>query len=628
LRGLVFTPTTAGRVAPGTNETTRFTIRVDDFFAPTVVDSNTTVIAIHPLSMKVTATDRTAGSQFGWAVAATRDLAVVGAPRDSASINSAGSVYLLARSLDGSNTWTQIKKLQPTDGHNGDEFGTAVAISGDLVAVGARFTPDRGNNSGSIYIYGRDQGGANQWGFVKKITAADGLVGDQLGTAVSLSGDKLVAGSPFVDATNGSDFGAVYVFAQNQGGSNQWGQVKKIMPADGKQFDRFGSSVSLSVDKLVAGAPLVDGTNGLDFGAAYVFLQNQGGSNQWGQAAKLMASDGKASDKFGTAVSSSTDRVVIGAPFVDGTNGADYGAAYLFTQNQGGSNQWGQVTKLMASDGKVANKFGSAVAINADTIISGAPGVIGPSGSDYGAAYVFNQNQGGSNQWGQLDILSPASLSAGDNFGAAVAVARSTVVIGAYNCQDTGGVRYGAAFMFRIKYNNGPQVLNPLADQLVAPSSPLAFTVPATTFTDPDVNETLTISVGTSPVPPVWLNFDVVSNAFSGTPNAIGNYPVAVVATDSDGFSATNQFSINVVAVVNTFSTLAMGVPTGGPTPMITVTLTGAGGTGYKLQRTPSLSGNVVWTDVATGTTGGDGTITFYDPVSNTGTMFYRAVAQ
>ncbi len=127
LRGLLFTPTTVSRVTPGAPEITRFTIRVDDFFAPTVVDTNTTVIAIDALTAKVVANDKSNGAQFGWSVAATRDLALVGAPHDTAT--NAGAAYLYARSLDGSNTWTQIRKFTSPDAHAQDEFGTAVAMA-------------------------------------------------------------------------------------------------------------------------------------------------------------------------------------------------------------------------------------------------------------------------------------------------------------------------------------------------------------------------------------------------------------------------------------------------------------------------------------------------------------------
>ena len=223
-----------------------------------------------------------------------------------------------------------------------------------------------------------------------------------------------------------------------------------------------------------------------------------------------------------------------------------------------------------------------------------------------------------------MDKFLPATVGASDNFGSAAAISSGTIVVGAYNGLDSG-LRCGTAFMFRTKYNNGPRVLIPLADQTVTVNSPLAFTVPAGTFSDPDMNETLVLT--TSPAVPAWLVFDPITGAFSGTPAVANAYPITVVATDSDGASATDQFVINAVAAPNTYSALSLGFQKFGSNQIIVVSLNGVSGAGYRLQRTPSLSGNVIWTDVATGTADVTGTISFYDPAS-TGSMFYRAVAQ
>ena len=138
-----------------------FTIRVDDFFAPTVVDTNTTVIAIDPQVARIVASDRTNAAQFGWSVATLRDLSVVGAPHDT-STNS-GAAYLYSRSLDGSNTWTQIKKFIAPDVRASDEFGYSVGISEDTVVIGSRLA-DVGalTDAGAAYVYARNQGGSNQ----------------------------------------------------------------------------------------------------------------------------------------------------------------------------------------------------------------------------------------------------------------------------------------------------------------------------------------------------------------------------------------------------------------------------------------------------------------------------------
>jgi hypothetical protein len=311
--------------------------------------------------------------------------------------------------------------------------------------------------------------------------------------------------------------------------------------------------------------------------------------------------------------------LVAGSPFANVNHS---GAAYLFGRNQSGSNQWGQVKKLTASDAVANDHFGSAVSIYLDTVVVSSPQAV----SSTGAAYLFGQNQGGSNLWNQVDKFQPSTLSTSDNFGSGLAVFDKTVVVGAYNGLDSG-VRYGTAFMFRLKFGNPPQVALPLVNQTVSPSSPLAYTIPAGVFTDPDVNETLVISVGTTPTAPVWLSFDSLTGAFSGTPSLVGNYPVAVVATDTDGLTATNSFTINVTVVAPSNYSLALGFQTFGANRVTVVSLSGTAGAAYKLQRTASLASPVIWTDVATGTADGSGAIVFTDSTT-ADTMFYRAIPQ
>ena len=50
----------------------------------------------------------------------------------------------------------------------------------------------------------------------------------------------------------------------------------------------------------------------------------------WTQTAKLTASDSADSDRFGTTVSISSDAIVIGAPYDDDDSQSDRGSAYVF----------------------------------------------------------------------------------------------------------------------------------------------------------------------------------------------------------------------------------------------------------------------------------------------------------
>jgi hypothetical protein len=375
---------------------------------------------------KLTASDGVAGDRFGWSVAISGDTLVVAADNDDIS---KGAAYVFYRNEGGTDNWGQVKKLIASDGVSGDYFGKSVAIGGDTLVVGAYQDDDQGNNSGSVYIFGRNQDGTDQWGQVKKLTASDGVDWDQFGGSVAISGDTLVVGA-FGDDTYK---GAAYVFNRNQGGANNWGQVKKLTASDGLANERFGWSVAISGDTLVVGADEKDSNKG----AAYVFGRDKDGTNQWGQVKKLTASDGAADDRFGLSVAIDGNTAVVGAY----GNNTNRGAAYVFYQDEGGADQWGQVRKLTASDGVADDWFGMSVAISGDTIVVGAHKHDG-QGNDSGSAYVFARDQVLPDYWGQLAKLVARDGAADDRFGSSVAIGGNTLVVGAYNDDASKGAAY------------------------------------------------------------------------------------------------------------------------------------------------------------------------------------------
>ncbi len=141
------------------------------------------------------------------------------------------------------------------------------------------------------------------------------------------------------------------------------------MASDGAEGDFFGQRVAISSDTVVIGAA-GDDDLGFQSGSAYVFERDHGGTENWGQVTKLLASDGEEGDFFGS-VAISGNTMVVGAN-LDNDNGFDSGSAYIFDRDQEGINNWGQVTKLLASDGAVEDFFGFEVAISGDTVIIGA----------------------------------------------------------------------------------------------------------------------------------------------------------------------------------------------------------------------------------------------------------------
>ena len=375
------------------------------------------------------------------------------------------------------------------------------------------------------------------------------------------------------------------------------GQVRKLTVTNAAAGDRFGSAVAVHGDNLAVGAPLVDVSGVNDMGAAYIYGRNQNGAGQWGLI-KRFTTTNASPDHFGSAVAVYGDNLAVGVPFYDaGASNLDTGATYIFNRNQNGADQWGQVRKLTLTNAFASDHFGSSLGLSADSLVVSAPQTDGTNGVDYGSAYLFQQNQGGSNNWGQVDKFLPAAVGVQDNFGSAVAISRGTVVVGAFNGLDSGQ-RYGAAYMFRINYNNSPQLLLPMANQFVQVGVPFNFAMPAGAFADPDFNELLTYSLGTNPVVPNWLNFDPTTGSFSGTPSAAGTFPINLIASDLYGTAVTSQFTITSTTTNGgAFNVLSVAMQPSVPGPVLNLRLTGNPGTTYRLQQTTNLVGGA-WTDV------------------------------
>ena len=232
---------------------------------------------------------------------------------------------MFQRDAGGVDNWGEVKKLLPSDAASGFRFGQSVAIDSDTAVIGAIW---EANSSGAAYIYQRNLGGADNWGEVKKVKASDPQDFALFGFSVAVSGDTVVAGARLANGLFAG--GAAYMFDRDEGGADNWGQVKKVNGSDPQDFDLFGSSVALSGDTAVVGA--IGGDSGLaDTGAVYVFQRDTGGAGNWGEDKKLTASDAGQFDEFGGSVSLSGGTALVGAHRENGVD-FDAGAAYVFEE--------------------------------------------------------------------------------------------------------------------------------------------------------------------------------------------------------------------------------------------------------------------------------------------------------
>jgi len=197
----------------------------------------------------------------------------------------------------------------------------------------------------------------------------------------------------------------------------------------------FGWSVALDSDTAVIGAPLDDPSGLTDAGSAYVFVLSGG---VWTYQAKLTAPDAQAGDEFGYSVVLRGDRAVIGAPLADRSGAVDAGAAHVFVRS---GTQWTPEAKLVDPNGAAGDQFGSAAAIEADTIVIGSPFDDRPGKTDAGSAHVFVRSGTG---WSWQAVLTGADSVGGDHFGNSAAIAGDTAFVGA-SYDDT---RTGAVYVF------------------------------------------------------------------------------------------------------------------------------------------------------------------------------------
>ena len=379
------------------------------------------------------ASDAQYGDVFGYSVALAGDTLVVGAPL-SPGQTGIGAAYVFQRNWGGADAWGEVAILGDAGLEWGDQFGYAVAVAGDTIVVGAPYEDGGVGNlvtdAGAVYVFQRNQGGADAWGGVATLRAVSAQVSDYFGSSVAIDGDTIVVGAPFQPDSAVS--GWVYVYQRNQGGADTWGQVASLSAE--VMGDQFGYAVAIDGDTIVVGAPYDEWTD--DVGAAYVYQRNQGGADAWGQTAVLFASDAQIYDRFGQSVSVAGDTVAVGAPREDGGVGnlkPDAGAVYLFRRNQGGADAWGETIILRASDAQLYDNFGSAVAIAGDSLVVGAPYEDGGPGDPKpgaGAVYVFSRNQGGADAWGQVRSLRNDGGLTGSYFGTAVAISGNTLVSG------------------------------------------------------------------------------------------------------------------------------------------------------------------------------------------------------
>jgi FG-GAP repeat len=225
-----------------------------------------------------------------------------------------------------------------------------------------------------------------------------------------------------------SSIGAVFTYARQSSGT--WTmQGGKLAPPAGNAGG-FGTDVSLSGQRLLVGAP-TDNTNG---GAAYIFELVAGA---WVQQTKLL---GQANPyHFGQSVSLDGDRALVGASGI--SSAPQVGAAYIFDRNTDGS--WPATgIRVQGWPAGTNDQFGICASLSGDRAIVG---------SNRRNVVIFAREPDGT--WPPEQALTATGGQSTDQFGLAVSIAGDRALVGA--AQDTDlGTAAGAVYVFERQANN------------------------------------------------------------------------------------------------------------------------------------------------------------------------------
>ncbi len=469
---------------------------------------------------KLIAYDGAGSDNFGKSVAICGNYAVVGSPRSHFPSGDEGAVYIYYKS---GGTWSIQQKLTASDAAINDYFGESVAIYGDDVVIGAYGVNYPSDDEGAAYVFHRS---GSVWTQQQKLTAGDPEANDYFGYSVSISGDYIAIGA-YGDDDMGSGSGSAYIFYRSGG---TWTQQAKVTASDGDLSDMFGHSVSISGDRLVVGA---DGNDdaGSSSGSAYIY--HRSGTN-WPQNQKLTAYDATDQDYYGRSVSLSGDYCLIGCYHSDVAT-SDEGAAYLYHWDSG----WSLQQKLYAGDGMASDYFGYAVSLSGD-IAAITAHQADPITDDEGSVYIFQRS---GSTWNQMQKLTADDGLPNDNFGRAISIDGTSILIGVPYCDDLG-VTSGAAYIFEPG-NTTPTFTSTPSTSV---NAELEYVYNITTTDDGNNIGGIVIA---APTRPAWLSFTDYGNGTAqliGTPGYeyLGANQVELSVTDGYGGYNTQPFTITV----------------------------------------------------------------------------------
>jgi hypothetical protein len=381
----------------------------------------------------LTPTPRQSGAAFGQEIAIVASAVVAAAPREDVNgASDAGAAYIFELTQS---TWTQVSRLTAPTVVAGERFGSAVAISGLNEAIPDRLLVGSRGATGLGRVYAvRRQSGVWEQSFIIEPPVAE--ANSSFGSQLSMDGDVALIAAPLLDGNGGNETGAVWGVDFNANLSsatltrrNDPLNEPNVRLGNGVAIDRNGPTALIGAPRSAA--------NGNLSGSV---LMSVGTSGQPFPPLQRVFALGRNQDyaRFGAALHSDGDTLIVGAPQEAPTADDGTGAVYFYGRTANGP--WQLTQRLQSPQGQAGDRYGEAVAVHGDFALVGAPGV-DLVGTDAGVVYVYRRSNGIWNIDRQL--TTPCPNPQRREFGRRIVFDGMRAMIGAICPPPGGGIDIG-----------------------------------------------------------------------------------------------------------------------------------------------------------------------------------------
>lgn len=241
---------------------------------------------------KIHAPDHDRNDGFGANVVLRGDQVLVSAHADDEAGDNKGAGYVYRRTAPGN--WVLEQKLLPSYSETWFSAGIAADLHGDIAVLGGLH-----NWQGLVFVFERTANGWIQTAVLKDPTPQDH---DDFGHAVAVEDDVIAIGEP-IDDNDSFRSGSVFVFERTGPPPGNWTLTQELKASNKAKYDQFGYAVDLHEGRLLVGARW-GRVEGKKRGTAYIF-EPEGGV--WQETAMLAPSevpkDNSDLSQFGTSVS-------------------------------------------------------------------------------------------------------------------------------------------------------------------------------------------------------------------------------------------------------------------------------------------------------------------------------------